>query len=51
MNQVEVKSLNGVNVDQLMGTIEAVQGNADIALFKFRSKTTWINGGHCQTEI
>ena len=51
MNQVEVKSLNGVNVDQLMGTINAVKGNADIALFKFRSKTTWIEGGHCQTEI
>jgi hypothetical protein len=51
MNQVEVNSLNGVNVDQLMGTIDAVKGNADIALFKFRSNTTWIDGGHCQTEI
>ena len=51
MNNVETKSINGVNVDQLLGTIEAVKGNADIALFKFRSNTKWINGGHCQTEI
>ena len=51
MNEVAIKSLNGVNVDQLLGTIGAVKENADIALFKFRSKTKWISGGHCQTEI
>lgn len=51
MNEVESKSLNGVNVDQLLGTIEAVKGNTDIALFKFRSTTKWVKGGHCQTEI
>jgi len=51
MNEVAIKSLNGVNVEQLLGTIDAVKGNADIALFKFRSKTKWISGGHCQTEI
>lgn len=46
-----MKNLNGVNVEQLIGTIEAVKGNADIALFKFRSSTDWIKGGHCKTEI
>jgi len=51
MNEVAIKSLNGVNVDQLLGTIGAVKENADVALFKFRSKTKWISGGHCQTEI
>ena len=51
MNQVENKSLNGVNVEQLLGTIEAVKNNADIAQFKFRSTTKWINGGHCKTTI
>ncbi len=51
MNAVANKTLNGVNVDQLIGTIEAVKGDADIALFKFRSHTKWIKGGHCRTEI
>jgi len=51
MNEVTINLLNGVNVDQLLGTIDAVKNNADIAQFKFRSKTKWINGGHCQTEI
>ena len=44
-------TLNGVNVDQLVGTIEAVKADADIAKFKFRSHTKWINGGHCETSI
>ncbi len=51
MNEATPKSLNGVNVDQLMGTIAAVKENADIAQFKFRANTRWIRGGHCQTEI
>lgn len=42
---------NGVNVDQLIGTIEAIKGDSDIAKFQFRAATTWVNGGHCRTEI
>ena len=41
---------NGVNVDQLVGTIEAVQGNPELAKFEFRTKTNWIDGGHCVTS-
>ena len=51
MNEVLSKSLNGVNVDQLFGTIDAIKKNADIAFFKFKSTTKWIKGGHCQTKI
>lgn len=51
MSTVATQSLNGVNVEQLLGTIGAVKENADIALFKFRSTTKWVSGGHCQTEI
>lgn len=43
--------LNGVNVEQLVGTIEAVKADPDIAKFQFRSETKWINGGHCETKI
>lgn len=41
---------NGVNVDQLMETIQAVQENPSLAKFEFRSKTNWIEGGHCVTS-
>ncbi|MEL6812235.1 MAG: OsmC family protein [Bacteroidota bacterium] len=42
---------NGVNVDQLIDTIGAVQSNPDLAKFEFRSKNDWINGGHCVSSI
>jgi len=38
---------NGVNVGQLVETIEAVQGNPELAKFEFRTKTNWLTGGHC----
>lgn len=42
---------NGVNVEQLVGTINAIKETPSIADFKFSATTTWINGGHCQTKI
>ena len=51
MDQLTAKSLNGVNVEQLVGTIEAIKGNPDIALFKFRANNQWVKGGHSQTTI
>jgi len=42
---------NGVNVEQLLGTIEAVKGDPEIANFQFRAETEWVNGGHCRTKI
>jgi len=45
------KALNGVNVEQLVGTIEAVKEDAEIAKFKFRAQTNWVRGGHSETTI
>lgn len=50
MNEI-VSMKNGVNVDQLVGTIKAIKGDPEIAKFQFRAKTKWVNGGHCQTEF
>jgi len=44
-------NLNGVNVDQLIGTINAIKANPDLAHFKFRAKNEWVNGGHSRTSI
>jgi uncharacterized OsmC-like protein len=51
MVQQIVHMMNGVNVDQLVGTIQAVKENPDLAKCKFRAETEWINGGHSQTTI
>jgi uncharacterized OsmC-like protein len=45
------KMVNGVAVDKLFGTIEAVKSDPEIAKFKFRASNKWINGGHNHTTI
>ncbi len=42
---------NGDNLDQLVGTIEAIKGDPHGAKIQFRAKTKWVNGGHCMTEF
>jgi uncharacterized OsmC-like protein len=43
--------VNGVNVDQLFATIEAIKRTPEIAKFQFRVKSSWINGGHNRTTV
>jgi hypothetical protein len=35
---------NGVDVDRLVQTIDAINGDATVAGFTFRSTTTWVEG-------
>jgi uncharacterized OsmC-like protein len=43
--------VNGVSVDQLLGTIAAVKDNPDLARCRFRAQTEWISGGQSRTKI
>ena len=45
------KMINGVDVDRLFETIDAVNENPAIAKFKFRINNQWISGGHNRTTI
>lgn len=47
----EKSNLNGVNVNQLVETINAIKDQPDLAKFKFRATNQWINGGHSKTKI
>ena len=50
--KIETKNdVNGVNVDELFGTIDAVKKAPVIATFKFRANNEWIDGGHNRTTI
>lgn len=51
MAQQTATPVNGVTVDQLVGTIEAVKQNPDLAKCKFHAETEWISGGHSRTKI
>lgn len=42
---------NGVDVNQLVQTINAVKENPDLARFNFRATTKWVTGGHSKTTI
>lgn len=43
--------INGVNVDQLVKTVQAIQENPELARFQFRAHNEWASGGHSRTSI
>ncbi len=45
------RSVNGVAVDKLFGTIDAIKKTPVIATFKFRASNKWLDGGHNRTTI
>ena len=52
MSTTAVSTLvNGVNVDQLIGTINAIKENPSLARFTFQATNEWVNGGHSRTRI
>jgi uncharacterized OsmC-like protein len=42
---------NGVDVDRLVATIGAVQGDPNVAQFTFRARSSWETGGRNRGEI
>jgi uncharacterized OsmC-like protein len=42
---------NGVNVDDLLSTVEAIKEKPELARFVFRSKAKWINRAHTQSTF
>lgn len=42
---------NGVNLEQLVATVNAIQQNPDLARFQFRARNEWIEGGYSRTSI
>ena len=42
---------NGVNVDQLYGTLDAIKQQPSLAKFQFRATNRWLGGAHNQSTI
>jgi uncharacterized OsmC-like protein len=52
MSQATItRVINGVDVDRLGATIQAVQQNPSLATFQFRARNRWITGGHNRSTI
>jgi uncharacterized OsmC-like protein len=47
----EERIVNGVNIDRLFGTINAIKDAPGLARFRFRAQNTWVHGGHNRTTI
>jgi uncharacterized OsmC-like protein len=45
------KILNGVNVEQLFGTIDLIKEKPNIGKFKFRARNKWIDGTHNRAKV
>lgn len=48
---VTTTTRNGVDVDRLVATVEAVQGDPNLAKFTFRARSSWESGGRNKGEI
>ena len=42
---------NGVNVTQLVATVEAIKAKPELAKFNFRAENTWESGGRSRSRI
>jgi len=42
---------NGVDTEQLFGTLDAIKGDPSIAKFQFRARNSWIDGAHNRSRI
>ena len=51
MQEQKTVMLNGVDVKQLVETIDAIKSNPELAKFKFRAANRWVSGGHSRTSI
>ena len=48
---IEKTTVNGIAVDALNETVEAIKTDAEIAKFQFRARNRWIGGTHNRTTI
>lgn len=51
MKQNNITTRNGLNLEQMSGTIEALQQDPSLARFEFRATNQWINGGENRSSI
>jgi len=51
METVTKNTVNGFKSEEIVGTINAIQGNPEIAKFEFRVRNNWITGGHNQAKV
>jgi uncharacterized OsmC-like protein len=46
-----VNEVNGVNVDTLMETVNAIQSDPELGACRFRASNTWLDGNHNRSTV
>ncbi len=51
MSQVIERHRNGVDTEQLYGTLDAIKSQSELGIFQFRASNRWVDGAHNRTTI
>jgi uncharacterized OsmC-like protein len=51
MTQILDRLRNGVDTEQLYGTLDAIKANPELGIFQFRARNHWIDGSHNRSTI
>ena len=51
MSQVLDRIRNGVDSEQMYGTLDAITANPELGVFQFRATNRWIDGAHNRSTI
>jgi uncharacterized OsmC-like protein len=51
MTQVLERHRNGVDTEQMYGTLDAIKAQPELGVFQFRATNHWIDGAHNRTTI
>jgi uncharacterized OsmC-like protein len=51
MTQVLDRMRNGVNTEQMYGTLDAIKAQPELGVFQFRAHNHWIDGAHNRSTI
>ena len=44
-------SINGVDIETLMGTVDAIRNDPDLGACRFRANNTWLGGNHNRSTV
>jgi uncharacterized OsmC-like protein len=51
VTQVLAPMRNGVNTEQMYGTLDAIKAQPDLGIFQFRAHNHWIDGAHNRSTV
>ena len=48
---INVRQVNGVDLDTLMATVSAIQADPELGASRFRARNTWMGGNHNRSTV